>query len=190
MLQALAGRGRPERLEGGLQGYRGGIMQDLGYELPRIPIPRTSVNKGKKRGPTLLCPGPLLRLVTLPWPALGRRAIRPVTLPRSIRVLNRTFEQTNQTNVYSLGPQCPRMLRNILQLRGPWALRPRLTRGLFFRSPPGSSTPFCRSGSTFVVGCPFLRFTLGIGGPSERPAPCRESQGPNSRCVLYGTRNE
>jgi hypothetical protein len=26
-------------------------MQDLGYELPRIPIPRTSVNKGKKKGP-------------------------------------------------------------------------------------------------------------------------------------------
>jgi hypothetical protein len=28
-----------------LQGYRGGAMQDLGYELPRIPIPRTPVNK-------------------------------------------------------------------------------------------------------------------------------------------------
>jgi hypothetical protein len=25
-------------------------MQDLGYELPRIPIPRTTVNKGKKKG--------------------------------------------------------------------------------------------------------------------------------------------
>jgi len=25
-------------------------MQDLGYELPRILIPRTSVNKGKKKG--------------------------------------------------------------------------------------------------------------------------------------------
>jgi hypothetical protein len=23
-------------------------MQDLGYELPRIPIPRTQVNKGKR----------------------------------------------------------------------------------------------------------------------------------------------
>ena len=30
---------------GGLQGYRGEAMQDLGYELPRILIPRTSVNK-------------------------------------------------------------------------------------------------------------------------------------------------
>jgi hypothetical protein len=25
-------------------------MQDLGYELPRIPLPRTTVNKGKKKG--------------------------------------------------------------------------------------------------------------------------------------------
>ena len=25
-------------------------MQDLGYELPRIPLPRTPVNKGKKKG--------------------------------------------------------------------------------------------------------------------------------------------
>src|SRR5829696_3324716 len=37
-------------LTGCLQGCygacRGGVMQDLGYELPRILIPRTSVNKG------------------------------------------------------------------------------------------------------------------------------------------------
>jgi hypothetical protein len=26
-------------------------MQDLGYELPRTPIPRTLVNKGRKKGP-------------------------------------------------------------------------------------------------------------------------------------------
>jgi hypothetical protein len=45
VLQDLGGRGRAGRLEGGLQGYRGGAMQDLGYELPRIPIPRTRVNK-------------------------------------------------------------------------------------------------------------------------------------------------
>jgi hypothetical protein len=45
VLQALAGRGRTGRLEGGFQGYRDGTMQDLGYELPRIPIPRTSVHK-------------------------------------------------------------------------------------------------------------------------------------------------
>jgi hypothetical protein len=25
-------------------------MQDLGYELPRIPIPRTPVNKGIRKG--------------------------------------------------------------------------------------------------------------------------------------------
>jgi hypothetical protein len=30
-------------------GYRGEAMQDLGYGLPRKSIPRTSVNKGKKR---------------------------------------------------------------------------------------------------------------------------------------------
>jgi hypothetical protein len=45
VLQALAGRSRTGRLERGLQGYRGGAMQDLGYELPRMHIPRTWVNK-------------------------------------------------------------------------------------------------------------------------------------------------
>jgi hypothetical protein len=30
-------------------GYRGASMQDLGYELPRIPIPRTWVNKPSGR---------------------------------------------------------------------------------------------------------------------------------------------
>jgi len=44
-LQALAGRGRTERLEGEIAGDRGEAMQDLGYELPRIPILGTSVNK-------------------------------------------------------------------------------------------------------------------------------------------------
>src|SRR5215217_5606708 len=43
-------------------------MQDLGYELPRIPIPRTPVNKGKKKGRRCYTPaledshlGPLLQ---------------------------------------------------------------------------------------------------------------------------------
>jgi hypothetical protein len=49
-LQALAGRGRTERLEGEFHGYLGGAMQDLGYELPRIYIPRTRVNKGIRKG--------------------------------------------------------------------------------------------------------------------------------------------
>jgi hypothetical protein len=31
-------------------GCWGVAMQDLGYELPRIPIPRTWVNKGLKKG--------------------------------------------------------------------------------------------------------------------------------------------
>jgi hypothetical protein len=46
VLQALAGRGRTERLEGEIAGDRGEDIQDLGYELPRIPIPRTWVNRG------------------------------------------------------------------------------------------------------------------------------------------------
>ena len=50
VLQAVSGRGCAWCLEGCFQGYRGGGMQDLGYELPRIPIPRTRLNKGKKKG--------------------------------------------------------------------------------------------------------------------------------------------
>jgi hypothetical protein len=34
---------------GDFMGYWGVVMQDLGYELPRISIPRTTVNKGKNR---------------------------------------------------------------------------------------------------------------------------------------------
>jgi len=37
------------RLEGGFQGYRGGAMQDVGYELPRITILGNSVNRGRAR---------------------------------------------------------------------------------------------------------------------------------------------
>jgi hypothetical protein len=46
VLQALAGRGRTGRLEGGLQGYRDGAMHYLGYGLPRISILRGWVNRG------------------------------------------------------------------------------------------------------------------------------------------------
>jgi hypothetical protein len=44
---------------GVLQGYRGEAMHYLGYELPRITIPRTRVNKGirKGRGCSLLLGG-------------------------------------------------------------------------------------------------------------------------------------
>jgi hypothetical protein len=45
VLQALAGWGRTGAPGGGFQGYRGGGMQDLGYELPRISILRNRVNK-------------------------------------------------------------------------------------------------------------------------------------------------
>ena len=44
-LQAVSGRAYAGCLEGCFQGYWGVVMQDLGYELPRIPIPRTSVNR-------------------------------------------------------------------------------------------------------------------------------------------------
>jgi hypothetical protein len=49
VLQAVAGRGYAWRLEGGIPGYRGGAIQDLGYEFPREHIPRTPVNKGYNR---------------------------------------------------------------------------------------------------------------------------------------------
>src|SRR5215218_845626 len=42
------GRGYAGCLDGSFQGYRSEAIQDLGYELRRIPIPRTSVNKRKK----------------------------------------------------------------------------------------------------------------------------------------------
>jgi hypothetical protein len=45
VLQAVSGRGYAGCLDGCFQGHRGEAMQDLGYELPRIPIPRTPVNK-------------------------------------------------------------------------------------------------------------------------------------------------
>jgi hypothetical protein len=45
VLQAVSGLGYAECLEGCFQGYRGEAMQNPGYELPRIPIPRTLVNK-------------------------------------------------------------------------------------------------------------------------------------------------
>jgi hypothetical protein len=44
VLQAVSRRGYAVCLERVILGYRGGAMQDLGYELPRIPILDTSVN--------------------------------------------------------------------------------------------------------------------------------------------------
>jgi hypothetical protein len=45
VLQAVSRRGYAVCLERVILGYRGGAMQDLGYELPRIPILGNSVNK-------------------------------------------------------------------------------------------------------------------------------------------------
>ena len=44
VLQAVSGRGYAGCLDGCFQGYWGEAMQDLGYELPRIPIPRRWMN--------------------------------------------------------------------------------------------------------------------------------------------------
>jgi hypothetical protein len=45
VLQAGSGRGYAGCLDECFQWYRGEAMQDFEYELPRIPIPRTSMNK-------------------------------------------------------------------------------------------------------------------------------------------------
>jgi hypothetical protein len=45
VLQAVSGGGYAGCLDGCFQGWRGEAIQDLGYELPRIHILRTSVNK-------------------------------------------------------------------------------------------------------------------------------------------------
>jgi hypothetical protein len=47
VLQAVSGRGYAGCLAGCFQGYRGEDMQNLAYELPRITIPRTPVNRAK-----------------------------------------------------------------------------------------------------------------------------------------------
>jgi hypothetical protein len=50
VLQAVSGRGYAGCLDGCFQGYQGEAMQDLGYELPRIHIPRSRVHRGTKQG--------------------------------------------------------------------------------------------------------------------------------------------
>jgi len=49
VLQARSGRGYAGCLDGCFWGYRSEDIQDPGYELPRIPIPRTPVNKEGRR---------------------------------------------------------------------------------------------------------------------------------------------
>src|SRR5215212_5883992 len=63
-------------LTGCLQGCygacKGGLMQHTGYELPRIPVPRTSVNKGIKEGQDMESrPSPLLASVLVARPSLA-----------------------------------------------------------------------------------------------------------------------
>jgi hypothetical protein len=51
-------------------------MQDLGYELRRILIPRTWVNRARRRAETPKSPGPLTEKAGLPlvlsWPPIRR----------------------------------------------------------------------------------------------------------------------
>jgi hypothetical protein len=69
VLQAVSGWGYAGCLDGCFQGCRGEAMQDLGYELPRILIPRTPVNKrmlevGK-------CSGGYVGAASSDWPGSG-----------------------------------------------------------------------------------------------------------------------
>jgi hypothetical protein len=49
VLEVVSGRGYAECLDGCFQGYWGEAMQDLGYELPRMPRMRTSpIRRSKK----------------------------------------------------------------------------------------------------------------------------------------------
>ena len=48
-LWVVVGHAAWRRLEGRLTAVEGLSMQDPGYELPRIPIARTRVNKGKRK---------------------------------------------------------------------------------------------------------------------------------------------
>src|SRR3954469_9950511 len=52
----VLGWGRPRALGLGLSGFRGILIQDLGYEFPRISLLGSPVNKGMKRGPGCYSP--------------------------------------------------------------------------------------------------------------------------------------
>src|SRR5918994_5441031 len=72
VLQAVLGLGYAGCLDGCFQGYRGEAMQHPGYELPRISIPRTSVNKGIKKGRVPPLSGPSLSYGSPTSPLLAR----------------------------------------------------------------------------------------------------------------------
>src|SRR5687767_4348707 len=73
VLQALPGRGYTGCLEGVIPGVLRGLIQDSASELPRICIPRTSVNKGKrKEGRDLDAPAPKRSLPSPLTPLRGR----------------------------------------------------------------------------------------------------------------------
>ena len=99
VLQALSGGAMQVAWSGCFQGYRGEAMYYLGCGLPRILIPRTPVNKGKRKGQDTRSPGPLER--SLPgypdgWPMTPSCCIMPsrsgaghssAILPPSMRLM-------------------------------------------------------------------------------------------------------
>src|ERR671910_2517752 len=66
-------------------------MQDPGYELPRIPIPRTRVNKGKRKG--WVSKDPALLITASDLPLVGRLLQACGLLLRLTRGLASMFER-------------------------------------------------------------------------------------------------
>ena len=68
VLQAIVGGAMRNVWRGAFMGYWGVVMQDLACELPRILIPRTSVNKGKEEsGASYLGSSPLPLRTVASW---------------------------------------------------------------------------------------------------------------------------
>ena len=93
VLQAVSGRGYAGCLERLFPGYRGGVMQDPASELPRIPIPRTSVNKGMKKGAGMFSFGSLLPYGSIA--SHGARAMPPHAMSSRPAYLCRHYLGTN-----------------------------------------------------------------------------------------------
>src|SRR5918994_4121595 len=75
----------------------------LRVRLPRIPLPRTPVNKDKREGPELLRPGPVVALISRGAPASAsrepghrlRHALpRPDRLQRTLRIYRPAVDTT------------------------------------------------------------------------------------------------
>jgi hypothetical protein len=75
VLRAVSGRGYAGCLDGCFQGYRGEAMQNPGYELPRIRIPRTPVNRARRRAGLIWAP-------TLPLTQITHLVVADATFDR------------------------------------------------------------------------------------------------------------